>query len=84
MKLKSLILPIIIIIAIISAAGVILPKFIETMDLNKEQKKIEQDLAETEKKLQKAKELSQELLSNTEKQNILLRYIPISEQEEDI
>ncbi len=84
MKLKLLITPIIIILAVVFTAAFILPKALEAKDSFDKFKKSKQELEKTLEKIEKAKKLGQELKTNTEKQNILLRYIPASKQEEEI
>jgi len=84
MKLKILITPVVIIIAVIATAGIILPKAFEAKDVLEKQKKSQQDLTQASDKIDKANRLSQELAVNTEKQNILLRYIPVDKQEEGL
>ena len=82
MKLKLLFVPVVIIILGIVTVGIILPKVFEAKDSSEKLKKAEQDLAQTVDKINRINILSQELSANTEKQNILLRYIPASRQEE--
>jgi Tfp pilus assembly protein PilO len=84
MKLKILIVPVALIIAVIATAGIILPKALETKDAFGKLKKAEQDLSQTADKIDKSNKLTQELTANTGKQNILLRYIPIDKQEEGV
>lgn len=82
MKLKLLITPIAVIVAVVAAAGIILPKVLDVVNLVKEQKKAEQSLAVTEERIGKSSKLNQELAVNTEKQNVLLKYIPVLREEE--
>lgn len=84
MKLKLLIAPITIIVLIIATIGMLLPKVLEVKGVFASLKKAGQEMNQTMDKIKKANEFKQELTANTEKQNILLRYIPINKQEEDI
>lgn len=83
MKSKVLLMPSIILVVIIFTIGIILPKIFETKTFYVALKDAKKELDSTMQKVEKANELSQTLIANTEKQNILTRYIPLKEQEED-
>jgi Tfp pilus assembly protein PilO len=84
MKLKILITPLIILVAIIATIMVILPMAFETRDKFFELKEARNKLAEISEKMEKSDLLKQELAANAQKQNVLLKYLPMEKQEEDV
>lgn len=84
MKIKILIVPVITILLIVSTIWIILPKAFQVKEEYLNMKKSQQELSEMTEKIGKANNLSKDLTTNTEKQNILMRYLPIDKQGEDI
>lgn len=83
MNSKAYLMPLIILIVIIFTAGVIVPEIFTMKSSYAELKKAEKELDLVNQKIEKAENLSKMLAANVEKQNILMRYIPLNAQEED-
>jgi hypothetical protein len=84
MRLKILITPLIILIAVIATVMVLLPMAFEIRDKFLGLKDAENKLTEVSEKIEKSDLLKQELLANAQKQNVLLKYLPMEKQEEDV